>query len=92
MRSAHLPGGEAGNLYVYNTMERTGLSTFEIKALECRWRSTYLARPDGGGGCPDAAVGIDSGDGGGLDDGGVPMQAPCECVLSVRDLDHCVAP
>jgi hypothetical protein len=93
LRSAHLPGGEAAGQYVYSTMERMVLSTVEMKTLECRWRSTYLARPDGGGGCPDAAVvGGSGGQDGGLDDGGVSMPAQCECVLSVRDLDHCVSP
>lgn len=85
LRSAHLAGGEAdGKARRYSVQEDTRLFDFEKKTIECRWTAVYSARPDGGGGCPDASMG--PGDEG---DGGAEL---CECPLEVRDLSHCEGP
>jgi len=92
LRSAHLAGGEAEDRYTYSSFEDEALYAFEQGTIECRWQATYAARPDGGGGCPDASV-TDVGetaDGGDAADGGV--EAACECRLPVRDLSHCRSP
>ena len=84
LRSAHLEGGEADDNSAkrYTTMEDSQLYLFEEKTIDCRWVDAYQARPDGGGGCPDA----------GGADGRTGSSAQCECPLPALDLSHCEAP
>lgn len=87
LRSAHLEGGEADDNSAkrYTTMEDSQLYLFEKKTIDCRWVPAYQARPDGGGGCPDAG-------GAGGEDGGTGSSAQCECPLPMLELSHCEAP
>lgn len=71
LQSAHLRDGEFPRDHRYSVDEQMWLAEFVSQVMECRWVSTYAARPDGGGACSDDDAGargdVGSSDSGELD-------------------------